>query len=36
MHDTVVRQGDKVLMVVRPYQRWPVRADYIDEDDLFE
>jgi hypothetical protein len=36
VHDTVVRQGDKVLMVVRPESRWPVRADYIDEDDLFE
>jgi hypothetical protein len=36
IHDTVVRQGDKVLMVVRPDQRWPVRPDYIDEDDLFE
>jgi hypothetical protein len=35
-HDTVVRQGDKVLVVVRPDQRWPVRPEYIDEDDLFE
>lgn len=36
VHDTVVRQGDKVLLVVRPDQRWPVRGNYIDEDELFE
>jgi hypothetical protein len=36
IHDTVVRQGDKVLMVVRPDSWMEGRPDYIDEDDLFE
>ena len=37
IHDTVVRQGDKVLMVVRPAQ--PHQAgpgDYVNEADLLE
>ena len=37
IHDTVVRQGDKVLMVVRPAQ--PHQAgpnDFIDEHELYE
>jgi hypothetical protein len=37
IHDTVVRQGDKVLLVVRPDSNWRRgRVDYIDEDELFE
>jgi hypothetical protein len=36
IHDTVVRQGDKVLVVVRPAQWRQGRPDYIDEDELFE
>ena len=36
IHDTVVRQGDKVLMVVRPAQWMQGGPIYVDEDDLFE
>jgi hypothetical protein len=36
IHDTVVRQGDKVLMVVRPAQWMQGGPVYVDEDDLFE
>jgi hypothetical protein len=36
IHDTVVRQGDKVLVVVRPAQWMQGGPDYIDEEDLFE
>jgi len=37
IHDTVVRQGDKVLMVVRPAQSHQAGpGDVIDERDLFE
>ena len=35
IHDTVVRQGDKVLTVVRPDARRG-EGNYIDEDELFE
>jgi hypothetical protein len=35
IEDTVVRQGDKVLMVVRPDSRRG-RANFIDEDEIFE
>jgi len=36
IHDTVVRQGDKVLVVVRPAQWMQGGPDYLDEEDLFE
>jgi len=36
IHDTVVRQGDKVLVVVRPAQWMQGGPDYLDEDELFE
>ena len=37
IHDTVVRQGDKVLMVVRPAQSHQAGPnDFIDERELFE
>lgn len=37
IHDTVVRQGDKVLMVVSPAQAHEAGpGDWIDEDDLFD
>jgi len=35
IEDTVVRQGDKVLMVVRPDARRG-QGNYIDEDEIFE
>lgn len=36
VHDTVVRQGDKVLVVVRPAEWMQGRPDYIREHELFE
>jgi hypothetical protein len=36
VHDTVVRQGDKVLVVVRPANWMQGGPDYIDEDEIFE
>jgi hypothetical protein len=36
IHDTVVRQGDKVLVVVRPANWMQGRPDYIGEDELFD